>query len=248
MNASDLSTLQWLALAVGAVMIGVSKTGIPGIGILAIVLIAGVVPARASTGLVLPMLILADIFAVTYYRRHAVWRHLTRMLPFAVAGVLAGSLALGRVNDAQLRPIIGIVVLVMLALNAWRQSRKDRPPLPGNGWWFPAAMGILAGITTMMANAAGPIMTIYFLAMGLPKREFIGTGAWYFFLVNVFKMPFSAGLGLITFESLLCNACLAPAVVAGALLGIPLLKRIPENTFTAAVQVLATLGALKLIF
>ena len=93
MNASDLSTLQWLALAVGAVMIGVSKTGIPGIGILAIVLIAGVVPARASTGLVLPMLILADIFAVTYYRRHAVWRHLTRMLPFAVAGVLAGSLA-----------------------------------------------------------------------------------------------------------------------------------------------------------
>jgi uncharacterized membrane protein YfcA len=233
-------------LGIGAFLVGLSKTGLPGIGILSILLAASVVPARASTGLILPMLIVGDIFAVAYYRRHAVWRHLFRMLPYAVAGVIIGYLVMGQVNDRQLRRLIGVVVLVMIGIHAWRTHRGN-VEIP-SGWWFPVTMGLLAGITTMMANAAGPIMIIYLLAMRLPKEEFVGTGAWYFFLVNSFKVPFSARLGLITMESLACNLALVPLIALGALVGVRVMKRLPEKAFGFIVQGLAAAGAVKLLF
>ena len=159
---NELSWGAWGILGVSAFLIGLSKTGIPGAAILAIPLVAAVIPARASTGLILPMLIVGDIFAVGYYRRHAVWPHLLRLLPYAAIGVLVGYLALGKVNDNQLRPIIGTIILIMLAVNFWRNRRSDEDlPIP-TAWWFPAILGLLAGITTMMANAAGPVMAIYY--------------------------------------------------------------------------------------
>jgi len=243
----NLTFYQWLVVALSAVMIGLSKTGLPGMGILAIPLMAWVLPARASTGVVLPMLIFADFFAVGYYRRFAVWSKLVRLLPWAAVGVFLGYLALGRVNDQQLKPIIGGIVLVMLALNFWRNYGQEDRPVPV-WWWFAALFGLLAGVTTMMANAAGPVMAIYLLAMRLPKNEFIGTGAWYFLLVNCFKVPFSAHLGLINSQSFHFNLVLFPLVALGALGGIKLLKRIPEKTFNYAVQGLAGLAAIGLLF
>jgi len=243
----NLTFYQWLVVALSAVMIGLSKTGLPGIGILAIPLMAWVLPARASTGVVLPMLIFADFFAVGYYRRFAVWSKLVRLLPWAAVGVFLGYLALGRVNDQQLKPIIGGIVLVMLALNFRSNYGKEDRPVP-DWWWFAALFGLLAGVTTMMANAAGPVMAIYLLAMRLPKNEFIGTGAWYFLLVNCFKVPFSAHLGLINSQSFHFNLVLFPLVALGALGGIKLLKRIPEKTFNYAVQGLAALAAVGLLF
>jgi len=228
-------------------MIGFSKTGLPGMGILAIPLMAWVLPARASTGVVLPMLIFADFFAVGYYRRFAVWSKLVRLLPWAAVGVFLGYLALGRVNDQQLKPIIGGIVLVMLALNFWRNYGKEDRPVPA-WWWFAALFGLLAGVTTMMANAAGPVMVLYLLAMRLSKNEFIGTGAWYFLLVNWFKVPFSAHLGLINNQSLHFNLVLFPLVAFGALGGIKLLKRIPEKIFNHIVQGLEALAAIGLLF
>lgn len=228
-------------------MIGLSKTGLPGIGILAIPLMAWVLPARASTGVVLPMLIFADLFAVGYYRRFAVWSKLARLLPWAAVGVFLGYLALGRVNDQQLKPIIGGIVLVMLALNLLHNSGKEDRPVPAR-WWFAVLFGLLAGVTTMMANAAGPVMAIYLLAMRLSKNEFIGTGAWYFLLVNWFKVPFSAHLGLINSQSLQFNLVLFPLVALGALAGIKLLKHTPEKIFNHFVQGLAALAAVNLLF
>ena len=243
----DLTFYQWLVATLSAVMIGLSKTGLPGVGILAIPLMAWVLPARASTGVVLPMLIFADFFAVGYYRRFAVWSKLVRLLPWAAGGVFLGYLALGRVNDQQLKPIIGGIVLIMLALNFWRNSGKEDRPVPTR-WWFAALFGLLAGVTTMMANAAGPVMAIYLLSMRLSKNEFIGTGAWYFMLVNWFKVPFSAHLGLINGQSLGFNLILFPLVALGALAGIGLLKRIPEKIFNHLVQGLAALAAVNLLF
>jgi len=243
----NLAFYQWLVAAFSAVMVGLSKTGLPGIGILVVPLMAWVLPARASTGVVLPMLIFADFFAVGYYRRFAVWSRLVRLLPWAAAGVILGYLALGRVNDQQLRPLIGVIVLVMLAVNYWRRSGRDDLPVPTR-WWFAAFFGLLAGVTTMMANAAGPVMAVYLLAMRLPKNEFIGTGAWYFLLVNWFKVPFSAHLGLINGPSLQFNLVLFPLVALGALAGIKLLKRIPEQAFNYTVQGLAALAAVNLLF
>ena len=135
----------------------------------------------------------------------------------------------------------------MLALNLWR-NRKDEILEVPSGKWFPAAMGLSAGITTMMANAAGPIMAIYLLAMRLPKNAFIGTGAWYFLLVNCFKVPFSATLGLITWESLRLNLMLAPLIILGSFLGIRLAHYLPEKIFAALIQILAAAGALRLLF
>lgn len=237
----------WAVLILCAMVIGVSKSGLPGIGILAIVWLPSVMPARASTGLILPLLIAGDIFAVAYLGRHAVWRHLWKLLPCAVIGVVIGYLLLARVNDRQLRPIIGGIILFMLALGAWRNRKSAGETGIPDGWWFAVPMGLAGGITTMLANAAGPIMIVYLLAMRLPKEAFVGTAAWYFLLINTFKVPFSAHLGLINAESLGFNLLLLPAILLGNLLGMKLLKRLPEKGFNMAVQVFALLGAVKLL-
>lgn len=242
----DLSTIDWLTTAVCATMVGVAKTGVPGLGPLYVPMLAAVIPARASTGVLLPMLIFADIFAVSYYRRHAVWSHLLRLMPWAAVGVFVGYLAMGKITDDQLQPIIGLMILAMLAVNYWRNTRMDPEAVPTQ-WWFAAAFGLAAGVVTMMANVAGPIMIIYLLAMRLPKRELIGTGAWYFIIMNCFKVPFSANLGLITRQSLQLNLTLLPVIALGALAGILIAKRIPERAFAIIVQTLAAVAAVKLL-
>lgn len=228
-------------------MVGVSKAGIPGLGTLFVPLFALVLPARESTGALLPLLIVGDVFAVAFYRRHASWHHLVRLLPWAAGGIVLGFLALGRLNDRLLRPILGGIVIVMLALNVWRSLFRKDAPVPA--WpWLSAVTGLLAGATTMVANAAGPVMLIYLLAMRLPKNEFLGTSAWFFFLVNLTKIPFSAGLGLISPSSLVLDGILAPAVVAGAFLGVWAAKRIPARAFEISVQVLTLAAAVLLFF
>ncbi len=245
----SLNFCGWLVSALSAAVIGISKTGIPGSGILAIPAMAEVLPARSSTGVVLVLLIFADMFAVAYYKRHAVWGHLLRILPFTAAGIVLGYLALGRISDRQLQPVIGGIVLTMLLLNfVFLRDKRDgvQPRIPSQRW-FAAALGLTAGVTTMMANAAGPILVIYLVAMRLPKQQFIGTSAWYFLILNWVKVPFSANLGLINLESLRFNLALFPLVALGAAAGIFILKRIPQKVFSSAVQALAGLAAVKLL-
>jgi uncharacterized membrane protein YfcA len=244
----DLTPIQWFTLGLSAFLTGISKTGIPGLGILVVPLAAAVFPSKASTGLILPMLIMADILAVAYYKRHAVWSHLIRLIPWAMIGIMLGAFAMNKVNDAQLKPIIGAIVLLMLGLGYWRSRRSGESYQAPTQWWFAAIMGLFAGTTTMMANAAGPIMAIYLIAMRLPKNEYLGTGAWYFLLMNCFKVPFSAGQGLITGQSLLVNLANAPIIIIGATLGIMVVKYIPEKTFISIVQILAALAAAYLFF
>jgi len=238
----------WVVIALSAVVVGVSKTGMPGLGILPVPLMALAFSTRQSTGLLLGILILADLFAIAYHRHNARWRHVLRLLPAAFAGIVAGYFGLTAVNDRQLKPIIGAIVLVMLGINYWRaRARAEDAPVPAQ-WWFAAGLGFMAGVTTMMANAAGPVMIIYLLAMRLPKIEFVGTGAWFFFAVNWLKVPFSAHLDLVTAESVLLNLMMLPFIAAGAVIGIFFLKRIPQKAFTAIVQFLAAAAAIKLLF
>ena len=244
----NLDPLQWSILAVAAVVLGVSKTGIPGLAILAVTCVAIVLPARQSTGLILPMLIAGDVYGVSYYRQHASWKHLVRLAPWAAVGVLIGTVALGRLNDAQIRPMIGGIVLVLVLCNVGLMRRPDLRECLSQSYALASAVGILAGFTTMVSNAAGPIMIIYLLAMGLPKNEFLGTSAWFFFLINLFKVPFSAGLGLITWSSLTLNVILLPGILLGAWLGVRFAKRMPEKTFALVAQVLAAIAAVKLLF
>lgn len=239
----------WAVLLLAALVIGFSKTGLPGIAVLAIPLAALVLPAKASTGIILPMLIAGDLFAVTYYRRHAQWTHLLRLLPYGFVGIIIGYGLLAIVTDGELRPLIGTLILVMLVVSKWRERSGDNG---GNSshyhWSYAFFMGVAAGVATMMANAAGPIMTLYLLAMELPKQEFIGTGAWYFFIVNCFKVPFSWHLGLINHDSLLLNLSLLPATVVGAVAGILVVRHIPQKLFVNIVQALTVIAAVKLLF
>lgn len=244
----DLSPTGWVVVAICAIMVGITKTGIPGLGILVVPLMAGVLPARSSVGVLLGILILADLFAASYHRRNAKWSHVLRLVPAAFAGIVAGYFGLKAVNDEQLKPVIGGIVLVMLGINYWRTRTKGKDaPIPTQ-WWFAAGLGFVAGVTTMMANAAGPIMIIYLLAMRLPKVEFVGTGAWFFFVINWLKVPFSANLDLMTAESVKLDLMMLPFIAVGAVIGIFFLRRIPQKAFTAVVQVLAAAAAIKLLF
>ncbi len=242
----DLSVLQWLIVTACAIMIGLTKTGIPGLGVLISPLMADVFPARASTGIVLPMLIFADLFAIGYYRRHAVWSHLLRIMPWTATGIVLGYLLLGEIDDNQLRLFIGGTVLVILGVKQWWDRTKNEASIPTQ-WWFAGGLGLIAGVTTMMANAAGPFSMIYLLSMRLPKNEFIGTGAWYYFVLNWFKVPFSFSLGLIDIPSLQFDAMLFPLIPIGAVIGIRVLERIPETQFEKLVLILAAAAAISLL-
>jgi uncharacterized membrane protein YfcA len=235
-------------VALCAVMVGIAKTGIPGVGILAVPLTALLFPALKSTGILLGILILADLFAIIYHRRNAKWSHVLRLLPAALAGIVVGYFVMKQINDEQLKPIIGVIVLVMLGINYWRTRTKGKDaPIPTQ-WWFAVGLGFMAGVTTMMANAAGPVMVIYLLAMRLEKIEFVGTQAWFFFVVNWLKVPFSANLKLMTIESVKLDLMMLPFIAVGAVIGIFFLKRIPQKAFAAVVQILAVIAAVKLLF
>jgi uncharacterized membrane protein YfcA len=243
----DFTLTQWGLLGGATLLIGLSKCGLPGAGTLAIPVFAMLIPAKASTGALLPLLVCGDIIGVAVYHRHADWPQLLRLFPWTVTGILGGWLALDRLSNAQIGPIIGAIILGLLGLNLWRKRQAgDDARLP-SGAGFSALVGLLAGFTTMIANAAGPIMAIYLLSRRLPKAAFIGTSAWFFLLVNLAKIPFSANLGLITGDSLRFNLLLLPSLALGAAAGYRFAHRLPQRWFEVIIQILAALAALRLL-
>ncbi len=244
-----LELWQWALGALGAFLVGLSKSGIPGLGILNVALFALVFPARDSVGLVLVILIFGDVVAVWAYRRDASWPHLLRLFPWAAAGVVLGYLAVGRISDVQMRHLIGVILLALVAFQFMRSRRPARPAdeaQPSRPWLAPLT-GITAGFTTMVANAAGPVMVLYLLAMRLPKIVFVGTGAWYFLVLNVFKVPFSASLGLINPASLGISFALGPFAVLGALLGRPIVNHLNQRAFELIALALTFVAALNML-
>jgi uncharacterized membrane protein YfcA len=250
MNIAHFNSAQWLIAIVAAFCVGLSKSGFGGMGMIAVLLVAGIMPAQESTGFLLPMLIFADCFAVTAFRKHAQWSHIVRLIPPAFLGVVAAYAWMKwmkHIPDHVFKPLIGWLVLFMVVLQ-WLRSRNEDwmshiPHTRGFGW----TMGGACGITTMLANAAGPISTMYLLAMKLPKWEFVGTGAWFFLIVNVFKVPFSIDLKLINGLSVTTDLLLLPAIIAGIALGRFLLSRISQQVFENLLLAFTALAAVRLI-
>lgn len=245
----ELSALAWSLLAVAAVIVGISKTGIPGAGTIAVALFAAVLPAKSSTGTILLLLIVADVFAVLTYRRHANWRALGRLVPAVAVGVLLGVGFLAVADDLWVKRTIGVILASVIAITLWRRylsvPQRDDTREPRRA--AAAAYGALGGFTTMVANAAGPVMSMYFLAARFPVKEFLGTAAWFFAIVNISKVPFSIGLGLITVPSLLLDLVLVPAVVGGALLGRWIASRVDQLLFERLVILFTIVGAVYLL-
>lgn len=237
---------EWAVLVTGAFFVGVSKTGIAGLGMLFVVMFAQVLPAKEATGLVLPLLCFGDLIAVASYRQHTQWRFLWRLFPWTAAGVVGGYFALGRIGNREAQVMIGIIVLALLGLHLAR--RKKHVGEGEHGVWFAPTIGGLAGFTTMVANAAGPLMAIYLLAMRLPKMEFVGTGAVFFMLINLFKVPFMVNLGMINRDSFTLNLWLAPAVFLGAWVGRKILVKIDQRLFENLALALSAVAGVKLLF
>jgi uncharacterized protein len=242
----EFTTVEWIIVVAGAILIGVAKTGIPGINMVFVPILAIILPARESTGFLLPVLIFGDVFAVIYYKSHAQWRYLAKLIPFSLIGIGIGYFAMRALNDAQIKPLIGVIILAMLALQLFRTVKKMDETIP-KGIWIALIMGLLAGFTTMIANAAAPMMAIYLLAMRLPKEQYVGTGAWFYFIVNLVKVPLSASLGLITAKSLLTGTVLIPAIAIGAIIGIKVLSRIPQKAFRVIILVITGASAVRLL-
>jgi uncharacterized protein len=257
---------QWVFAIIAALCLGMSKTGFTGMSMLGVALMAEVWPARESTGVILPMLIFGDFFAVMLFSRHALWPEVWRILPPAFLGVVIGFGIFQLVPGAAFGPVIGWFVLVLVILQLWQRSAAASRSLarlsgetttpsgedqtggkPGSvllRW----SLGALAGVTTMLANAAGPVMTIYLLAARLAKYEFMGTSAWFYCLINLIKLPFSYSLGLINLSSLGFNLTLLPGVALGALVGQWLLKVVPQLWFERLLLASAALAAVRLIW
>jgi len=242
----QLEIWQWALAVVGAISIGVAKTGIGGLGLVAVTIFANIMPAREASGFVLPMLICADLVAVKSYRQHTQWKHLGRLFPWTAGGVLAGWLAMGRIDDGQASVLIGLIVLAMVGLHLWRMRKGEAQP--PEGMVFAAFIGVLAGFTTLVANAAGPLMALYLLAMRFPKMEWMGTAAVFFFLINLFKVPFMMQLDLINSASFWGNFLLFPAVVLGAMFGRWLLPKINQQLFETLALWMSFIAGVKLMF
>ena len=245
----SVSAGQWAMLIAAAILIGVNKTAIPGVGILPVVMLASAFEPGLSTGLQLGMLAVTDIMAVVYFRRHADWKILVRLLPWALVGLVVGQCILWiipREDPRATRFLIGAVVLFLLILG--EVKAKLHPEAIPAGGIFAAFFGILMGTTTQLANAAGPVSAIYFLSMKLPKDKYMGTTAWCFLILNWIKVPIFALDGRITAQSLALDICMLPVLVLGAALGILIFKKMNQKAFELAVKILAAAASIKLLF
>jgi uncharacterized membrane protein YfcA len=239
----------WILLLAlfGALCIGLSKSGLAGTATLNVVLMAQIFGAKPSVGLVLPLLIVADLLGFLINRKGGSWRQIVPMMPPAIAGVIVGWLLLDRIDNAVARVVIGWIILGLLAFNFVLRKRREQFLALTEHRGFAQGMGFLAGTVTMIANAAGPVMTVFLLSQRLEKREHLGVFCRFFLFINLFKLPFSNSVGLISGPSLLTNLVLLPGVFLGIYLGWQILKRIPQDAFENTLALLTAFAAIWLI-
>ena len=221
----------WVILFVTALFVGMSKTGVQGLTILVIPLLAMAFGAKTSTGLMLPVLCFADLIGVSYYRRKAEWTYIVKLLPTAIAGFFFALWVDHLIPATEFKHLMGGCLVLVLAVMLWSQW-KGKENMIANHWWYGSLFGLLGGFTTMIGNAAGPVMAIYLLSIRMPKLAFVGTNAWFFLCVNFLKLPLQVfAWHNINLTTLAIDACAIPFVLAGAYLGIRLVKFLPEKEF-----------------
>lgn len=244
---SAYSITNWVLILLAAFIIGLSKAGLKGIDMMNVTIMAIVFGGKASTGIVLPLLCVADIFAVIYYNRHAQWTHFWKLIPWMIGGILVGVITGKDINEALFRKIMALIIILSVIIMIVLEVRK-REKMPGNKL-FVASTGLIAGFTTMMGNLAGAFSNIYFLAMRMPKNDFIGTAAWLFLVINLFKLPFQVLYWKnINLQVLQTDLVLLPALMAGFWAGIKIVSGIKEDSYRKVVIALTLAGAIFIFF
>lgn len=244
----NLSLAQWFWIVLAAMCIGFSKTGISSFMMPAIPIVAAVFGGKGSTGMVLPMLLVGDAFALYYYNRHAEWNNIRRLLPWTLVGLISGVIVGNYVSDKQFKIFIAVSVLLCLLILIYTEKKGDGLEIPQNVFVY-GLTGILCGFTSMIGNAAGPIFSVYLLAKGFKKNDFLGTTAWFFFIINLTKVPlqiiFWNNIPLNTF---ILTISMVPAIAIGAVLGVVIIKRLNEKLFHMLILVVTAIAAIKLLF
>ena len=224
------SAAQFFVFLVVAVLVGMSKTGVHGAGMIALPLLAAVFGGRLSTGIILPLLCIADVMGVWYYHRHTSWKHLRKLFPWAMLGTVIGTYVGVIINDEVFKIVMGVIIVGSVVIMIWleRANQKNIPDHP----IFSATTGVLGGFTSMVGNLAGSVMAVYFLSIRFPKNEFIGTSAWFFMVMNWFKVPFHVfAWKTINVNTFLLDLAMLPLIVLGAYLGSLIVKNLQERAY-----------------
>jgi uncharacterized membrane protein YfcA len=239
----SFSILNWALIFTGAFIIGLAKAGLKGIDMMNVTIMAIVFGGKASTGVVLPLLCAADIMAVLYYRRHAQWPHFWKLLPWMIVGILIGVYTGKDINEALFRKIMAVIIVLTVIIMLWLELRKN--PLVPHNIFFASGLGLASGFTTMLGNLAGAFSNIYFLAMRMNKNDFIGTAAWVFLVINLFKLPFQVIYWKnINAASLKIDLILLPALLLGFLAGLKLVAKIKDDGYRKVILALTLAGAI----
>lgn len=244
---AEVSLSVWIFAGTASFLLGISKAGLKGLSIFNVTLMALAFGAKQSTGLIMPLLLVGDIFAVIYYNRHTQWKYIRKFLPWMLTGILIGVFVGKDLPEKQFK--IGMVVVIMISLGVlffWERRKSKSVP---HHWAFAGGTGVLAGICTMIGNLAGAFTNLFFLTMRLPKNEFVGTAAWLFFITNLIKLPLHIFIWkTINSQTLAINFRLFPAVILGLFLGIRLVKLINEKQYRIFIIVVTTIGAVVILF
>ena len=243
----ELNLFDFSVVAFCAFLLGISKSGIKGIATLIVTGFALIYGAKNSTGILMPLLLVGDIFAITYYKSYVDWSYIIKLIPWMVFGVLIGVIGGSYISDDLFKYGMAVIILFSVSLMYLMESKKEKK-IPKN-LIFVSSMGTLAGFTTMVGNLAGAFSNIYFLAIRIPKNTFIGTAAWLFFIINSFKIPFHIwSWGTINEASILKSIQLVPFVILGLVVGVILVKKINDNTFRKLILFLTAFGGILILF
>jgi uncharacterized protein len=236
-----------LLLILVAVCIGMSKTGVHGAGMIAVPWLAMIFGGQMSSGIMLPILCIADIMGVWYYHRHASWPHLKKLFPWAAVGTFLGTYVGSSIDDETFKLVMAAIIVISVVIMVWleRGHHQDVPDY----YWFAGLTGVAGGFTSMIGNLAGSVMAIYFLSMRLPKNSFIGTTAWFFMVINWFKLPFHIwGWKTINVNTFLLDLTTVPFIAVGAYLGIVIVKKLPETAYRWFIIGMTLVAAVFMIF
>jgi len=236
------SVANWILICLASFVIGLSKAGLKGIDMMNITIMAIVFGGKASTGIVLPLLCAADILAVIYYNRHAQWTYFWKLIPWMFVGILVGVYAGKDMDETLFRRIMAVIIILTVVIMLVLEFRKN-VAIPANKL-FAAGMGLVSGFTTMLGNLAGAFSNIYFLAMRMSKNDFIGTAAWLYLVVNLFKLPFQIFYWKnITLATLQTDLYLLPALLIGFWAGVKIVSKIKDDSYRKIVILLTLIGA-----
>jgi len=250
-----MSYSDWAIGILAALLVGLGKGGLPGTSNLSIILMAMIFPSKASVGVLLPVLICADVVAVSIYHQHTRWKHLVRLLPWTLIGIGAGAFIFKSIDDQIMTRAIGGTLLFMVAITPLRKFFEQHQQMSNEGKEktslglrvFIGSTGILGGIATMVANAAGPVIGIYLMVSRLPKFEFIGTSAWFFFIINLCKVPVQIGIGNINWSSMKISLLFGIFAMLAAWIAPKIVHRIPQKVFSFLIWFFIIVAGLKML-